>query len=142
MNSGGNDENATTTPRRYVRPAPRKSANGNAVSDANDDDQPVLMEAKLVEMIASLRQLIHSNGQLEEALRECRDEDLLQALEENDGVIERKCDDARILAAKLSRHGVDISLEDKIPQYNGALILKQMKEPEMNKQSKDSGLYL
>mmetsp|Transcript_783 Transcript_783/g.1321 ORF Transcript_783/g.1321 Transcript_783/m.1321 type:complete len:142 (+) Transcript_783:2-427(+) len=140
-----NDNNANTpiTPRQYVgKPAPRLSASGNVVSNTNDDNQPILMEAKLVEMIVSLRQLINSNQQLEEALQECHDEDLLQALEENDSLILRKRNDARMLATKLISHGVNISLEDKIPQYDGSLVLKQMKGQQNNESSQNGGMYL
>mmetsp|Transcript_11505 Transcript_11505/g.20694 ORF Transcript_11505/g.20694 Transcript_11505/m.20694 type:complete len:128 (-) Transcript_11505:459-842(-) len=124
---------------------PRLSSSGNVVSDTNDDEQPILMEAKLIEMIASLRQLIHSNEQLEEALRdECHDDDdLMQALRENDDVIARKRGGARVLAMKLSRHGVNISLVDKIPRYDGSLLLKEMKEKQQHDNTQNSGgLYL
>ncbi|KAL7542153.1 hypothetical protein ACHAXR_011553 [Thalassiosira sp. AJA248-18] len=132
----------TTTPRQYaVKTAPRLTASGNVVSDTNDDDQPILMEAKLVEMISSLRQLIHSNQQLDEALEDCYDEDLLQALEENESVILRKRNAIRVLAAKLSRHGVNISLEDKIPRYDGSIVLKKMKE-RGNDKNQSGGMYL
>ena len=136
--------NPTTAPRQYVvKTAPRLSASGNVVSNTNNDHDPILMEAKLLEMVSSIRQLIHSNQQLDEALQEDHDEDLLQALEENEGVILRRTNDAAALAAKLSsRHGVIISLEDKIPKYDGSLVLKQRKEKQQNDSNQNGGLYL
>ncbi|KAL7545617.1 hypothetical protein ACHAWF_008973 [Thalassiosira exigua] len=134
--------NATATPRQcVVKAAPRLSASGNLASDANDDDQPVLMEARLVETITSLRQLIRSNEELEDALRDCPDDDLLEALKENEQVILRRRDNAMTLAAKLRRHGLTVSLEDKIPPYAGSSLLRQMKE-EQKAEENDSGLYL
>jgi len=104
------------------------------------------MEARLVEMISSLRQLIHSNRLLEEALAECHDEDLIRALEENDGVILRKRDDARALAARLKRHGVNIDVKDMIPRYDGSAVLgRMMKERRHQDQSsadEDGGMHL
>lgn len=109
------------------------------------------MEAKLLEMISSLRQLIQSNQQLDEALlEECNnsgditncDEELLQALKENESVILRKHNDAIALAAKLSKHGVNVSLADKIPQYDGSIVLKKIKEKEEEKNNQSGGLYL
>ena len=91
-------------------------------------------------MISSLRQLIHSNRQLDEALQECHDDDLFQALEENESVISRKQKDIRMLAAKLSsRHDVHVSVEDKIPRYDGSVVLKKRREEE---QGESGGLYL
>jgi hypothetical protein len=141
--------NATADPIVLVRPAQRLSASGNVVSDdanGGGDDQPILMEARLVEMISSLRQLIHSNRLLEEALAECHDEDLIRALEENDGVILRKRDDARALAARLKRHGVNIDVRDMIPRYDGSAVLgRMMKERRHQDQSsadEDGGMHL
>ncbi|KAL9186469.1 hypothetical protein ACHAXT_005707 [Thalassiosira profunda] len=125
-----------------VKPAPRLTSSGNAVSDSNDDDQPVLMEAKLLETISSLRALIKSNWQLEHAIRECHDDELVQALQENDVLIARKHGEAAVLAAKLSRHGVNISLADKIPQYDGSKLLREMKEREKNDKRGEGGMYL
>eukprot|EP00578_Thalassiosira_sp_NH16_P023932 CAMPEP_0181091946 /NCGR_PEP_ID=MMETSP1071-20121207/8665_1 /TAXON_ID=35127 /ORGANISM="Thalassiosira sp., Strain NH16" /LENGTH=114 /DNA_ID=CAMNT_0023174111 /DNA_START=152 /DNA_END=496 /DNA_ORIENTATION=+ len=113
------------------------------VSDTNDNNDPVLMEAKLLEMISSLRQLIHSNQQLDEALLEDHDEDLLQALEENEYVILRKRNEARVLAENLRRHGVNISLDDKVPGYNGSVVLRKIKEKQKdNSSNQNGGLYL
>jgi hypothetical protein len=144
-------DNATVDPPRQflVRAAQRLSASGNVVSsdaDGGGDDQPILMEARLVEIISSLRQLIHSNRLLEEALVECHDEDLLRALEENVGVILRKRDDARALVARLGRHGVNIDLDDTITRYDGSAVLERiMKERQHQVQSsadEDGGMHL
>lgn len=147
-----NDDTSRANSRHFVvRPAQRLSASGNVVSDTNDDVNPILMEAKLLEMISSLRQLIQSNQQLDEALiEECDnggditncDQELLQALTENESVILRKHNDAIVLAAKLSKHGGNISLADKIPQYSGSIVLKKTKEKEEEKNKQSGGLYL
>ena len=147
--SGGlaNSTNTSTTPvdinMSVKSAAPRVlSASGNVVSSTNEDINPVLMEAKLREMITSLNQLISSNHQLEEALQECHDDDLLQALEENEGVIKRRSDDATMLATKLRKHGVNIISLKEIPQYHGSLVLKQIKEQRQGKKSENGGMYL
>ncbi|KAL7471333.1 hypothetical protein ACHAXS_011695 [Conticribra weissflogii] len=132
-----------------VRPATeRLSSSGNVVSNTLDD-QPVLMEARLLEIISSVCQLIHSNQQIDEALQEYIDDDLLNALKENVRVIASKKEVARSLQLKLSRHGVNISLEDKIPPYDGSAVLKKIEEIEMKKNTNqcqsnesDDGLYL
>ncbi len=109
----------------------------------------MLMEARLLEIISSVCQLIHSNQQIDEALQEYIDDDLLNALKENVRVIASKKEVARSLQLKLSRHGVNISLEDKIPPYDGSAVLKKIEEIEMKKNTNqcqsnesDDGLYL
>ncbi len=110
------------------------------------------MEARLLEYISSLRQLISTNVQLEEALRDGHqddgkyDDDLLQALEENDELIVRRRNEANLLSMKLSAHGVKISLVDKLPRYDGSTLLKQMREEkrknEKKKDGEGGGMYL
>ena len=129
----------------------RLSSTGHPVSNTNDDTNPILLEAKLLELITSIRQLISSNQQLEQALNEeedDEDDDLLQALIENEELIIRKKNNATMLANTLkSRHGVTISLNDKIPLYHGSVLIKKMKEDGEDKKSKNGndgggGLYL
>lgn len=129
----------------------RLSSTGHPVSNTNDDTNPILLEAKLLELITSIRQLISSNQQLEQALNEeedDEDDDLLQALIENEELIIRKKNNATMLANTLkSRHGVNISLNDKIPLYHGSVLIKKMKEDGEDKKSKNGndgggGLYL
>ena len=128
----------------------RLSSTGHPVSNTNDDTNPILLEAKLLELITSIRKLISSNQQLEQALNEeedDEDDDLLQALIENEELIIRKKNNATMLANTLkSRHGVTISLNDKIPLYHGSVLIKKMKEDGEDKKSKngndDGGLYL
>eukprot|EP00970_Alexandrium_tamarense_P016163 scaffold6213_cov186-Alexandrium_tamarense.AAC.5 len=114
------------------------TASGNDVSNT-DDDQPVLMEAKLGDMIKSLCQLIRSNQQLDEALREAYDEDLLQALRENDLIIKRKLVEVKVLQHKLHKHGVQVSIDDKVPPYTGSQVLQTFEK--QNEEGGD-GLYL
>lgn len=149
-------------PRQYaVGPAPavkeRLTASGNAVS-SSDDDNPVLMEARLSEMVASVRQLIRSNEQIEEALLEDvgegsggegggeggegkYDEELLSALRENDDLISRRRREAEALASRLKgrRGGVEFSIGDKIPPYDGSALLRRL---EGKKDGGGGGLYL
>ena len=127
----------------------RLSSTGHPVSNPNDDTNPILLEAKLLELITSIRQLISSNQQLEQALQEEEhvDDDLLQALIENEELITRKKNNATMLANTLkNRHGVTISLNDKIPLYHGSVLLKKMREDEEEKSKNDDdgggGLYL
>ncbi|KAL7498850.1 hypothetical protein ACHAWT_010813 [Skeletonema menzelii] len=123
-----------------VKAAPRVTASGNPIS-SDDDDQPILMEAKLREIIMSVNQLVNSNKALDEALMDEHDDDLLDALKENEDLIHRKIFEATSLAAKLNKHGVHISLADKITQYDGSLVLKMEKERKTEKNGGD-GIYL
>lgn len=148
--SGNN--NTTNPPQQRPHPSvlQRLSSTGHPVSNTNDDTNPILLEAKLLELITSIRQLISSNQQLEQALNEEEqdDDDLLQALIENEELIIRKKNNATMLANTLkSRHGVNISLNDKIPLYHGSVLIKKMKEDGEDKKSKNGndgggGLYL
>lgn len=148
--SGNN--NTTNPPQQRPHPSvlQRLSSTGHPVSNTNDDTNPILLEAKLLELITSIRQLISSNQQLEQALNEEEqdDDDLLQALIENEELIIRKKNNATMLANTLkSRHGVTISLNDKIPLYHGSVLIKKMKEDGEDKKSKNGndgggGLYL
>jgi len=53
--------NTNPPPRQYtVQTAPRLSSNGALISNENDTN-PVLLEAKLLESITSINQLISSN---------------------------------------------------------------------------------
>ena len=46
-----------------------------------------------------------------------------------------------MLATKLSRHGVHISLADKLPRYGGSTLLRQIREEkEKNEGKKDGGV--
>ena len=103
------------------------------------------MEAKLRELITSINQLIKSNLALDEALMDDNDDNLLAALRENDYLIHRRVIDATSIAEKLNNHGVHISLNDKILQYRGSIVLKKMEEEETKDRSNkkgDDGLYL
>ena len=127
-----------------VKAAPRLTASGNSISLSEEEDQPVLL-AKLREIIISTNQLISSNHELDDALKECddQDEDLLQALKENEDIICRKICDATRIAATLNKHGVHISLTDKMLQYNGSSVLKKMREQkEQSNKSDGDGIYL
>ena len=70
------------------------------------------------------------------------DNELLSALIENDELIIRKIDNARILSLKLKNMngGVEISLNDKIPLYIGSELVRQMKKKkEEDGKKKDEG---
>jgi len=130
-------------PRQYtVQTAPRLSSNGTLISNENDTN-PVLLEAKLLESITSINQLIKSNNQLEEALQLEMDNELLSALIENDELIIRKINNARLLSLKLKNMngGVEVSLNDKIPLYIGSELVRQMKKKkeEEDGKKKDEG---
>ena len=143
--------NNTTAPASFggsrhfvVKAVPRVTASGNPIS-SNDDDEPILMEAKLREIITSTNQLIISNQELDSVLMDDHDDDLLDALKENEDLIHRKVFEATSLAAKLDKHGVHISLADKITQYNGSAVLKKMEDEKMKDQattSEGDGIYL
>ena len=136
--SGGGGEHT------IIKALPRITATGNKISSDNDE-QPILMEAKLRELITSINQLIKSNLALDEALMDDNDDDLLAALRENDYLIHRRVIDATSLAKQLNNHGVHISLADKIIQYKGSIVLKKMEEEEKKDRSEkngDDGLYL
>jgi hypothetical protein len=143
---------AITDPQVLIRPTQRLSVSANAVFDDEVDtitDQPILMEARLIELISSLQHLIHSNTLLDEALMteftvdnnddaNCNhnyDDELVAALKENEVVISKQMENAQSLSSKLrTRHGVFISLDDKIPKYNGSLfLLRRLSEEEERK---------
>jgi len=124
------NNNTNPQPRQYtVTTSPRLSSNGTLISNENDTN-PVLLEAKLLESITSINQLISSNTHLEQALQEEMDDELLSALIENDELIIRKIDNARLLSIKLKNMngGVEVSLNDKIPLYIGSELVQQMKK--------------
>ena len=140
----------SAAPRQYtVQTAPRLSSNGTLISNENDTN-PVLLEAKLLESITSINKLISSNSHLEQAIQEEMDNELLSALIENDELIIRKINNARILSLKLKNMngGVEVSLNDKIPLYIGSELVQQMKKKkEEDGKKKDeggssSGMYL
>lgn len=98
-------------------------------------DSPLLLEAKLIETISSIHQLISSNSQLDEALKQDADDELLQALTENDALIIRKieeCNDMKRQLSEMDSEQLNSNLE--IPVYNGSSVLIQ--------NSKNDGLYL
>ena len=132
-------------PRQYtVQTAPRLSSNGTLISNENDTN-PILLEAKLLESITSINQLISSNTHLEQALQLEMDDELLSALIENDELIIRKINNARMLSIKLKNMngGVEVSLNDKIPQYESSELVKKKKEEEDGKKKDEgSGMYL
>jgi len=86
MNSNNNNSSTPSGSSRHfvVKAAARVTASGNPISLSDDEDQPILMEAKLREMITSVNQLILSNQELDQALLEGHDDDLLDALRENE----------------------------------------------------------
>ncbi len=128
-----------------VKAVPRVTASGNPISSSDDDEEPILMEAKLREIITSVNQLISSNQELDSALMDEHDDDLLDALKENEDLIHRKIFEVTTLAAKLDKHGVHISLADKITQYNGSVVLKKMEDEKMKDEAttnEGDGIYL
>ena len=148
---------AITDPQVLIRPTQRLSVSGNAVFDDDVDtitDQPILMEARLIELISSLQHLIHSNTLLDEALmteftvdnnddaahgNHNYDDELVAALKENEVVISKQMENAQSLSSKLrTRHGVFISLDDKIPKYNGSLFLRRLSEEEEERKFRHS----
>mmetsp|Transcript_18050 Transcript_18050/g.26698 ORF Transcript_18050/g.26698 Transcript_18050/m.26698 type:complete len:172 (+) Transcript_18050:45-560(+) len=141
MNSTDNTTPLSTGSSRHyvVKAAPRVTASGNPISLSDDDEQPILMEAKLREIITSVNHLIISNQELDTALLDDHDDDLLDALKENEDLIHRKVFEATSLAAKLNKHGVHISLADKITQYDGSLVLKKMEEEKKKDQTEKNG---
>lgn len=165
MNLGAEATTSTTAitdPQVLIRPKQRLSVNGNAIFDKEDiTDQPILMEARLIELISSLQQLINSNILLDEALmteqsndddNDHYDDELVSALKENEVVISKQMENAQSLSSKLrTRHGVCISLDDKIPKYNGSLLLRRLIEEEEEEESRcrhpiiaddDGGMHL
>ena len=139
MNSTDNTTPSSSSSRHYVvKAAPRVTASGNPIL-SDDDEQPILMEAKLREIITSVNHLIISNQELDTALLDDHDDDLLDALKENEDLIHRKIFEATSLAAKLNKHGVHISLADKITQYDGSLVLKKIEEEKKKDQTEKNG---
>lgn len=125
-----------------IKAAPRITASGNPIS-TGDNDNPIMMEARLREIISSVNQLVRSNRELDEALNEAHDDDLLDALKENEALIHRKILEATSIAAALNEHGVHISLADKITQYDGSSVLKKLESEEKEDQLRNSdGMYL
>lgn len=117
-----------------IKPAELLTLNKNPV--AASDDSPVLMEAKLSEMINSINQLISSNLQLDEVLKEEYDADCMEALEENDALITRKIEECKVMRRKLIETGVQLNLV--VPVYQGSVVLKQLN----SKKDNDQGVYL
>lgn len=77
-----------------------------------------LMEARLCELTSSIRALLRSNTDLEDALAGGNedDPDFLQALEENNMVVRRQGRVAVALVQELKNHGCNISLEADVQQ--------------------------
>ena len=128
-----NNNNNIQTGRHYtVKPSPHlHTASGNVASRTeNDDDSPILLEARLSETILSLRQLIHTNQQLDEALlKDVQDDDLLEALKENDELIARRMKDVTVMSRRLKELGVQANfLEEDMPVYGGSVVLKKLEE--------------
>lgn len=75
----------------------------------------VLMEARLCEMISSIRALVRSNVDLEEALRESpEDPDFLQAVSENKLAIRRQGLVAQALVQEMRALGAKVDLEGDV----------------------------
>lgn len=134
MNNIGNTSSSGRGNYYKVKPAELLTLNKNPV--AASDDSPILMEAKLSETINSINQLISSNRQLDEMLKEGYDSDLMQALEENDALIIRKLDECKVMRRKLVEADVQLNLD--IPVYHGSVVLKQLKGNDDN----GGGVYL
>eukprot|EP00804_Cyclotella_cryptica_P025423 CCRYP_017195-RA/>CCRYP_017195-RA protein AED:0.00 eAED:0.00 QI:8/-1/1/1/-1/1/1/75/159 len=152
--SSSNNNNNQTTGKHYIfKPSPHlHTASGNMASRTEDDDNsPILLEARLSETILALRQLIHTNQQLDEALLTGGDDDdLLEALKENDDLILRKRKEVTIMSRKLKELGVPINSIGDVPVYSGSLVLKKLKEEKRKKEEEcqslekdeSEGLYL
>eukprot|EP00956_Cyclotella_meneghiniana_P033689 scaffold98375_cov53-Cyclotella_meneghiniana.AAC.2 len=98
-------------------------------------DSPLLLEAKLIETISSIRQLISTNAQLDEILKQDADDELLQALTENDALIARKIEECNTMKRQLSEMGSEkLNSNLDVPVYAGSSVLMQ--------NSKNDGLYL
>ena len=142
-----NNTKSTITPVQYpgtstTAAATRlRSFTGAIISSTENDTNPILMEAKLLELITSIKQLISSNTHLETALNdEGHDEELLQALIENDNLIIKQINMAQNLSMKIQQNnGVEITLGDKIPEYNGSALLKKMEEKKQGSGDGGSG---
>ena len=137
MNGEGNNT-ASSGRHIVVKAAPRITARGNPIS-TDDDDNPIMMEARLREIISSVNKLVRSNRELDEVLNETHDDDLFDALRENEALIHRKILEATSIAAALNKHGLHISLADKITQYDGSSVLKKLESDEKEEQKRNSG---
>ena len=131
---GDNKNNSAKGNYYTIKPAELLTINKTPVS-ATGDDSPILIEAQLSETITSINQLISTNQQLDEILQNENDNDLLQALKENDVLIVRKIEDCKVMIRKLKESGVMLTLEP--PAYDGSIFLKKNKM-----QHDDRGIYL
>ncbi|KAL7489634.1 hypothetical protein ACHAW6_015322 [Cyclotella cf. meneghiniana] len=136
-----------------ILPSPHlRTASGNLATQHDDDDSPALLEARLSETVRSLRRLIDSNRELDEALREGADDvELLDALRENDELIVRKTKDVRAMSRRLKEMGVGvIPAEEDMPVYGGSVVLRKLEEERRTREEKcqciekeeGGGLYL
>ena len=152
-----NDDNNIKTGRHYtVKPSPHlHTASGNLASrtENDDNDSPILLEARLSETVLSLRQLIHTNRQLDEALLNDSDDDvdLFEALKENDDLIARKRNEVTAMSQTLKELGVQVnSWEEDMPVYGGSVVLKKLEEERRTREEEcqsmekeeNNGLYL
>jgi hypothetical protein len=97
------------------------------------------MEARLTELYSSLRALLRSNWQLEEALSHTPgDADFIEALEENWSVMRSQRALAMELVADMKRQGVDIDIAEDISDMNFPV----KKEPDQDPTVTETGVYL
>jgi hypothetical protein len=84
-------------------------------NERTDGGNAQLMEASLTELYSSLRALIRSNQQLEEALRaNPDDDDFIEAMEENWSVMRKKHAMAIELVNDMQRQSISIDLAEDI----------------------------
>ena len=124
-----------------VTRATPQTLSGNPTA-TSDYDSPILLEARLSETITQLHQLILTNTQLDDALMDEEDGDLLDALKENDTLIRRKMEEISAMQRRLMESGVNVDFQ--MPSYAGSLVLQKLEKRKRDeeKDDNDSGLYL
>jgi predicted nuclease with TOPRIM domain len=97
------------------------------------------MEARLTELYSSLRALLRSNQQLEEALSHTPgDADFIEALEENWSVMRNQRALAVELVTDMKRQGVNIDIAEDICKMS----FPAKKEQEQHPTVTETGVYL
>ena len=103
-----------------VMPRPPSKTATTAASNAKNEvaecgGNVLLLEARLCEITSSIRALLRSNEDLDEALRDApNDPDFLQAVEENKIAIRRQGRVAESLVNEMKTKGAKVDLEEDI----------------------------
>ena len=136
-------------------PAPPRPSRGTAEENAKTEvlecgGNTQLMEARLCQITSSLRALLRSNRELEEALESAPgDADFLQAIAENQLVIRRQGQVAVALVQDMQARGCNVELEEDILSvviFNGGDGFSEERSAESNTPANpepaDGGIFL